>query len=155
TITDPPPSYEWGVGDEIDLYAEATDSAGDAITSPRPYYWVTRMAHCPDPAQPQACHVHPLQTFAGIRAPEFVAPQHDYPSYIEVVLRASDGRGLSGVATRKIKPRTVDISLGSSPPGIELLAGTTSALSPFTAPAIDGSEILVSAPATATVGGRT
>lgn len=154
TITEPSASAKWRVGDEINLYAEATDSNGDPITSPRPYYWITRLAHCPDPTHPQACHVHPLQTFAGIRAPEFVAPQHDYPSYIEVILRVSDGRGLSGVATLNLDPRTVDLSLASDPPDIELLAGSTKAVSPFTVPEIDGSEILLSAPATATVAGR-
>ncbi len=154
-ITEPSPSYEWGVGDEIQLFGEAKDLNDDPITEPLPYFWVTRMAHCPDPAHPDACHVHPLQTFAGIRGPQFVAPQHDYPSYVEVVLRVSDERGLSGVVTRKINPRTIDLSLASNPPGIELLAGSKSALAPFTAAAIDGSEILLSAPATASVGGRT
>lgn len=153
-IDQPSSSYKWGVGDKIHLHGNAVDSEGHAITSPLPYYWVTRMAHCPDPAHPNACHVHPLQTFAGIRGPEFVAPQHDYPSYIEVVLRTSDSRGLSGVATKKIEPRTVDLSLSSSPPGIRLLAGSTAADSPFSVPQIEGSTILLSAPAIAQVGGR-
>src|SRR5262249_14919870 len=116
TITEPSPPYKRRVGDEIDLHAEATDLNGDPITPPRPYHRVTRLPHCPDPAHPEACHVHPLQTFAGIRAPEFVAPQHDSPSYIEVILRASDERGLSGVATLNLDPRTVDLSLASDPP---------------------------------------
>ncbi len=155
TIDQPSSSYKWGVGDEIHLHGNAIDSKGNPITSPLPYYWVTRMAHCPDPAHPNACHVHPLQTFAGIRGPEFVAPQHDYPSYIEVVLRTSDNRGLSGVVTKKIEPRTVELSLSSSPPGIRLLAGSTEASSPFSVPQIEGSALLLSAPATAQVGGRT
>jgi glucose/arabinose dehydrogenase len=154
-IDQPSSSYKWSVGDEIDLHANATDSKGNPITSPLPYYWVTRMAHCPDPAHPSACHVHPLQTFAGIRGPEFVAPQHDYPSYIEVVLSVADGRGLAGVTTLKIQPQTVNLSLSSDPPGVKLLAGSTSGAAPFIAPVIDGSEILISAPATAQIGGRT
>ena len=125
------------------------------INTPLPYYWVTRMAHCPDPAHPTACHVHPLQTFAGIRSPEFTAPQHDYPSYIEVVLRVADKRELSGTALLKLNPRTVDLSLASDPPGIPLLAGSTEAAAPFSVPQIDGSEILISAPPTAAIGGRT
>lgn len=155
TITKPASGFQWGVGDEIKLDADAVDAEGLPITSPLPYYWVTRMAHCPDPAHPEACHVHPLQTFAGIRRPEFTAPQHDYPSYIEVVLRVSDERGLSGATSLKIAPRTVDLSLVSDPPGIELLAASTKATSPFSVPAIDGSEILISAPSTAVLGGRT
>lgn len=155
TITEPSSSFHWGVGDEIDLNASATDANGNGIFEPLPYYWVTRMAHCPNLSEPSACHVHPLQTFSGIKHAELLAPQHDYPSYIEAVVRVSDKRGLSGTATIKIAPRTVDLSLSSNPPGIELLAGSDSRVSPFTTPAIDGSEILISAPPTAVLGGYT
>lgn len=155
TITKPAASFQWGVGDEIKLQAKAVDAEGHEINTPLPYYWVTRMAHCPDPAHPEACHVHPLQTFSGIRSPEFIAPQHDYPSYIEVVLRVSDDRDLSGTTLLKINPRTVNLSLASDPPGIKLLAASTEKISPFSAPAIDGSEILLSAPSTAVLGGKT
>jgi glucose/arabinose dehydrogenase len=154
TIVSPDPSFEWGVGDEVELYADAEDAEGEPIEEPLPYYWQTRMAHCPDPANPTACHVHPMQTFAGLRYAKFIAPQHDYPSYIEVVLRVSDQRGLSGTTTMKIDPRTVNLSIASNPPGIELLAGETKAISPFTVPAIDGSQIFISAPPTATLDGR-
>lgn len=154
TITKPTPTEKWKVGDLIKLDGKGVDG-GVEINRPLPYYWVTRMAHCPDPANPTACHVHPLETFSGIRRPEFVAPQHDYPSYIEILLRVSNDRELSGTATVKFHPQTVDLSLNSNPPGIELLAASTQALSPFSVAAIDGSEILLSAPPTAVVGGRT
>jgi hypothetical protein len=154
-ITDPEPDFRWGVGDEIFLWAEAKNAKEEPLTAPLHYYWETRLAHCPDPKNPSACHVHPLQTFAGIRGPEFIAPQHDYPSYIEAVLRVSDFRGLSGVASIDIEPRTVNLTIASTPSGIELQAGETKAISPFTVPAIDGSEILLSASPTAILGGRT
>jgi glucose/arabinose dehydrogenase len=159
TITKPTPSEQWKVGDLVKLDGKgvglkANGTVGE-ITEPLFYYWVTRMAHCPKPSDPTACHVHPMETFSGIRRPEFIAPQHDYPSYIEVLLRVSDVRGLSGTATVKFQPQTIDISLASNPPGIELLAANTKALAPFSIPAIDGSEILLSAPPTAVLGGRT
>jgi glucose/arabinose dehydrogenase len=148
----PPTPAQWSVGDLVKLDGKGVDSEGE-VTSPRPYYWETRLAHCPTSAG--SCHVHPLQTFSGIRRPEFVAPQHDYPSHIEVLLRVSDERGLSGTATLEYQPHTVNLALASSPPGIQLLAANTKALSPFTVPAIDGSEIQLSAPQTAVVGGST
>jgi glucose/arabinose dehydrogenase len=153
-ITAPLPSFRWAVGDPIELDGSAVDANGDPIEVPLPYYWITRLAHCPEPAHPTACHVHPLQTFAGIRRPKFLAPQHDYPSYIEAILRVSDDRGLSGTATLEIDPRTVDLDIASDPPGIGLTAGSTEAAAPFAIPAIDGSEILLSAPPTAVVNGR-
>jgi glucose/arabinose dehydrogenase len=155
TITEPSSSFRWGVGDEVDLNALGTDAKGNPIFEPLPYYWVTRMAHCPNLSEPTACHVHPLQTFSGIKHAELLAPQHEYPSYIDVVVRVSDKRGLSGTATMRIDPRTVDLSLASNPPGVQLLAGSDSQPTPFTTKAIDGSEILISAPATAVLGGTT
>jgi len=154
TITKPTASQKWKVGDLVKLEGTGIGLEGE-ITSPRPYYWETRMAHCPDPAHPDACHEHPLGTFAGIRRPEFIAPQHDYPSYIKILLRVSDERGLQGTATLNFQPETVDLSLVSNPPGIELLGANTEAPSPFTVPAILGSEIQLAAPQTATIGGFT
>ncbi|HET9196802.1 MAG TPA: PQQ-dependent sugar dehydrogenase [Solirubrobacterales bacterium] len=154
TITKPTSLQTWKVGDLVKLEGTGLDGVTE-ITSPRFYYWETRMAHCPDPSNPSACHEHPLQTFSGIRRPEFVAPQHDYPSYIKVLLRVSDDRGLQGTATLNFKPQTVDLSLASNPPGIELLAANTKAASPFTVPAILGSEIQLSAPQSAVDGGLT
>jgi glucose/arabinose dehydrogenase len=153
TIFQPTPEH-WSVGDVVKLDGKGVGLEGE-IKSPRPYYWETRMAHCPDPSHPAACHEHPLQAFSGIRRPEFIAPQHDYPSYIKVLLRVSDERGLSGAATFEYKPRTVDLNLVSDPPGIQLLAANTEAPSPFTVPAIDGSEIQLSAPQAAAIGGST
>jgi hypothetical protein len=49
----------------------------------------------------------------------------------------------------------VNLSLASDPPGIKLLVASTEKISPFSAPAIDGSEILLSAPSTAVLGGKT
>jgi glucose/arabinose dehydrogenase len=150
----PPTPQSWSVGDVVKLDGKGVDAGGE-IGSPRPYYWETRMAHCPDPSHPTACHEHPLQTFSGIRRPEFVAPQHDYPSYIKVLLRVSDERGLSGTASFEYQPNTVNLSIASDPPGIELLAASTEAPSPFSVPAILGSEIQLTAPQTAAAGGRT
>jgi len=141
TITKPTSLQTWKVGDLVKLEGSGFDQGdiGKEITSPRFYYWETRMAHCPDLANPTACHEHPLQTFAGIRRPELIAPQHDYPSYMKILLRVSDERGLQGTATLNFQPQTADLSLNSDPPGIELLAANTEALSPFTLPAIIGS----------------
>lgn len=154
TITSPLASQKWSVGDTISLNATAFEAGGAEVNTPLPYYWVTRMAHCPDPVHPEACHEHPLQTFAGIRHAEFTAPQHEYPSYIQIILRVSDKRGLSGTASLQLKPNTVNVSLASTPAGIPLLAGTEEEPTPFTLTAIDGSEIQITAPPTAEVGGK-
>lgn len=152
-IDSPPASLTWGVGDEIHLKGSAVDSKGDPMLEPLSYYWSTRLLHCP--TGPSNCHSHPLQIFAGVREGEFTAPEHDYPSYLEITLRVADDRGLTASKTIKLEPRAVNISIGSSPPGIELTAGLLQGLSPLSLTAIEGSHVLLSAPATAQIGGKT
>jgi hypothetical protein len=152
-IVSPLPQLEWKVGDTIELDGSATDAKGNSISEPLGYYWNTKLAHCP--VGPTACHEHPLQTFSGLKSAEFLAPEHDFPSYIRVDLRVADHRGLAGEATLNIYPHTRQLTIGSTPPGIELTAGLKQGPSPFPLTAIDGSNVVLSAPATAVVGGKT
>jgi glucose/arabinose dehydrogenase len=152
-IVKPLASLEWGVGDVIELEGSAQDSQGSPIVEPLGYYWTTKLAHCP--TGPSACHEHPLQTFSGLRSGEFLAPEHDFPSYIRIDLHVADDRGLAGETTLNIYPRTAELTIGSTPPGIELTAGLKQGLAPFSLTAIDGSNVLLSAPATAEIGGKT
>jgi glucose/arabinose dehydrogenase len=162
TIDKPSAAFKWAVGDTISFHGSAVDSEevseknpSGNILSPLPYYWSTRLLHCPNPAEPTKCHAHPLQIFAGMRGGEFTAPEHEYPSYIEITLRVADKRGLTATKTVKLEPHTVNLSIVSSPPGIELTAGLQQGPSPFSLTAIEGSHLLLSAPATAQVGGKT
>jgi hypothetical protein len=153
TIESPLASLKWGVGDTIHLEGSAVDGQGHPMTEPLSYYWSTRLLHCP--TGPLNCHAHPLQTFAGVKNGEFTAPEHDYPSYLEITLRVADARGLTASKTIKLEPRAVNVSIASSPPGIELTAGLLQGPSPLSLTAIEGSHVLLSAPATAQIGGKT
>src|SRR5213079_2427876 len=110
-------------------------------------YWSIRLAHCPN--GPENCHQHPLQVFAGLKEGSFLAPEHDYPSYIEITLRVTDGRGLAASKSLKIDPRTVDLAMRSNPAGASLTAGLLVAPAPFSLTAIEGSNVVVSAPQSA------
>jgi YD repeat-containing protein len=162
TIDKPSASSKWGVGDLISFHGSAVDSEevseknpSGGIFTPLSYYWSTRILHCPNPAEPTKCHAHPLQIFAGLRGGEFTAPEHEYPSYIEITLRVADKRGLTATKSIKLEPRTVNLSIASSPPGIEVTAGLQQGPSPLSLTAIEGSHLLLSAPATAQIGGKT
>ncbi len=152
-IDTPLESLKWGAGDLIQLHGSALDSKGDPINTPLSYYWDTRLLHCP--TGPSSCHAHPLQIFAGLRSGEFLVPEHDYPSYLEIILRVADDRGLTARQVLKLEPRTVNLAIGSSPSGIELTAGLLQGPAPLSFTGIDGSHVLLSAPATAQVGGKT
>lgn len=152
-IDEPLASFKWGVGDTIHLAGSAQDAKAHPLVEPLNYYWTTSLLHCP--TGPTTCHAHPLQIFSGVRSGEFLAPEHDYPSFIEITLRVADDRGLTASKTIKIEPRAVNLTVASSPPGIQLTAGLLQGPSPLSLTAIEGSHVLLSAPATAQIGGAT
>ena len=85
----------------------------------------------------------------------FVAPDHSYPSHLELVLTATDAYGLSRTVTRRLDPRTVPITVASDPAGVALTLGTETAIAPLTLEVIEGSQLPVTAPSQATVNGET
>lgn len=151
-IESPKPSFKWSVGAPVHLEGSAED-AEDGELAPTSLDWVTRMAHCPDPTQPDACHIHPLQAFPDVADATFLAPDHDYPSYIKVLLTAVDSRGLAAQREVKLDPRTVDLEFASNPSGVKLTAGLLTAPAPFDLTVIRGSQVVVSAPAEALIDG--
>ena len=141
-------SLNWHVGQQIDFSGSATDAEGNDLPSAR-FYWRTRILHCPS-----LCHSHPLQVFPDVTSGSLVAPDHDYPSHIEITLTATDLRGLSASRTIRLDPDTVDLTLESQPPGISLNAGTLEQAAPFTATVIEDSNVTLTAPPTAEIGGN-
>ena len=57
------------------------------------------MHHCPS-----NCHTHAVQTFSGVASGSFAAPDHEYPSWLELRLTATDSLGLSGTPERHPQP---------------------------------------------------
>jgi len=148
----PKPTLEWGVGQKITLLGSAKDFQGNSLPG-LSLYWSTRIAHCPN--GPENCHKHPLQVFAGLKEGSFLAPEHDYPSFIEITLRVTDKRGLAASKTIQIDPRTVQLAMSTDPPGIPLTAGLLSQQAPFSLTAIEGSHVALAAPESAQLNGRT
>jgi hypothetical protein len=93
--------------------------------------------------------------FPATSEADLIAPDHDLPSHIEISFSATDGRGLSATKTISIDPRTVNLEIASAPAGLTLGAGLTNATAPFQLAAIDGSNVVLTAPQTQTLGGAT
>lgn len=140
------------MGDKIHLFGSAKDSEGE-ILNPLNLSWGTRILHCP--TGPEDCHSHPLQDFPGTTSGYLVAPEHDYPSYIEITLTAADKRGLSVSKTIKLSPRVFTVLISSDPPGIPLTAGLVSQVAPFEVPTVEGAQLTLWAPATEQLNGTT
>jgi hypothetical protein len=101
------------------------------------------------------CHVHPLQDYLGVAGGSFAAPDHEYPSYLELRLTATDSSGLQSSVTRRLDPRTVTLTFASAPSGLQLGVGSESATTPFTRTVIVGSNNSVSAPSPQALSGTT
>ena len=97
--------------------------------------WSVLLFHCTD----AGCHSHPVQDFPGTASGSMAAPDHDYPSYLEVRLTATDSDGASTVVTRRIDPETVDLTFASVPSGLRVTVGSTTHATPFTRTVIVGS----------------
>ena len=75
--------------------------------------------HCPS-----NCHTHDGETWDGVASGSFAAPDHEYPSYLELELTATDSGGLTDTRTIRLDPKTVVLSLASNPSGLTLSVNT-------------------------------
>ena len=98
------------------------------------------MQHCPS-----NCHSHDIQTVVGVANGSFTAPDHEYPSYLELELTATDSGGLTNTKTIRLDPRTVTLTFSSIPGGLRLAVNGTQATATFTRTVIQGSTNTISA----------
>ncbi len=140
TILTPSSSLTWRVGDLISFSGEGTDPQDGAL-APTELSWSVNIHHCPS-----TCHAHVYQTFPGVAGGSFAAPDHEYPSYLEIHLTATDSGGLTGTGSVNLNPQTVTLTLASSPPGLQLASGTMTGTAPFTQAVIVGSQNTLIAP---------
>ncbi|HET9613196.1 MAG TPA: NPCBM/NEW2 domain-containing protein, partial [Candidatus Limnocylindrales bacterium] len=147
-IDTPASSLTWSVGDSIGFSGHATDGQGQAIPASG-LSWTIILHHCPD-----TCHTHLIQTIAGVSSGTFAAPDHDYPSYLELQLTATDSSGKTATTSVSIYPKTATLAIASSPTGLSIATGTGSAMpAPYTKTVIANSRQTVSAPPNQTLGG--
>ena len=140
TINSPSSAVQWKVGDVITFSGSATDNE-DGSLPPSALSWSLTMHHCPS-----NCHTHPIQDFPGVASGSFAAPDHEYPSWIEFTLSATDSRGLRSTVSLPLHPQTVQLTFQTSPAGLQLAAGPSTGSAPFTRTVIVGSSHSVSAP---------
>lgn len=155
-VADPP---KWAVGDQISFSGTAKDADGNVIP-PENLKWDLIIRHCTTSGD---CHSHfaggSLTGLDGGRhgaGGTFLAPDHSYPSHLELQLTATDpASGLTSTVARRLDPATVEITLSSDPAGRTLTANDKTAAAPFICTVIKGSQTTVSAAARETVGGTT
>ena len=137
TILAPTSALTWKVGDIVVFSGQGTDPQ-DGTLPASALSWKIIIHHCPS-----NCHTHLYQTFDGVAGGSFPAPDHEYPAYLEIQLTATDSNGNTGTSSVDINPQTTNLTMVTVPPGLQLSAGTTTAIAPFTLPFIVGSQIAV------------
>jgi glucose/arabinose dehydrogenase len=148
-IDTPSPSLTYAVGDSIAFSGHATD-VQDGALPPSALSWTLLIHHCTT----AGCHVHNVQTWAGTDSGSLFAPDHAYPSHLELVLHATNSHNVTGTTSVTLNPRTVALSFHTQPSGLKLAVGSESHTAPFAATVIVNSQSSISAPTTQTVGGR-
>ena len=140
TILTPAAGTTWKVGDVITFSGSATD-AQDGTLPASALTWRLTMQHCPS-----NCHSHVIQDYVGSAGGTFTAPDHEYPSYLELKLTATDSGGLTNTKTLRLDPRTVVLTFQTTPGGLQLTVNEVSAKATFNRTVIIGSTNSVSAP---------
>lgn len=133
-IDQPLPDLSVKVGDVITYTGWATDTEDGAIPAGDLSWQVLIHHNCPG----EGCHSHQLQASQGPNG-SFVVPDHGDNSYYEVILTAVDSDALAGSASVQIHPKLVEVTLASSPAGLQLVYDSYQATTPFTRTTIAGS----------------
>ena len=141
SMSTPLSSTTWKVGDKIFFSGSATDQQ-DGTLSAAELSWSLILHHC---YSPNNCHEHPVQDFPGVASGSFVAPDHEYPTYLKLRLTATDSDGLTDTKSVRLDPKTVVLSFQTNPTGLKLAVGSSQATTPFSRTVIAGSTNSVSA----------
>ena len=140
-IDTPTASFQWKVGDPIGFSGRGLDPDEPGGQLPASaLQWEVNIHHCPSD-----CHVHGMQTFNGVSSGSFNAPDHEYPSFLELRLTVTDPTGASDVATVNLQPQTTTLTFNTSPVALNLTVNGAASTAPFSRTVIVGSSNSVNA----------
>ena len=141
----------YAVGDLISFSGHATDLQ-DGIEPDSQLHWQAILHHC---YNPDSCHTHFIEGWDGVASGSFIAPDHEYPSYVELQLTANDSSGASATTSVRLDPQTVPVTFTSNPSGMLTQVGSASGVTPFTTTMVANASDTVSALSPQAVGATT
>jgi glucose/arabinose dehydrogenase/PKD repeat protein len=150
-IDTPTTSFHYAVGDTISFTGHANDPQDGAEPASR-LHWQAILHHC---YTPDNCHTHFIQSWDGVAGASFQAPDHEYPSYLELDLTANDATGASATTTLRLDPQTIPVNFTSNPSGMVLEVGATTGVTPFTTTFVSKASDTISALSPQAVNGTT
>jgi glucose/arabinose dehydrogenase len=140
-IDSPTTSLQWAVGNTINFTGHASDAQDGTLTGSA-LQWTLILNHCPSD-----CHTHLIGTVGTGTSGSFSAPDHSYPSYLELQLTATDSGGLSATTSVRLDPRTVVLTFATNPGALSLTVNGTTQRASFSRTVIVGSQNSLTAPA--------
>jgi cysteine-rich repeat protein len=142
-LVTPTALLHWAVGDIVPFQASASDDQDGPLPASA-FAWSLVLHHC-QRAVPTDCHGHLLSGFGGVDRGSFVAPDHEWPSYLELAVIATDSLGATDQASVRLDPATTTVRLASEPAGLVLGTVSESHRAPFDWTVITGSALQVTA----------
>ncbi|MFC5286939.1 PQQ-dependent sugar dehydrogenase [Actinokineospora guangxiensis] len=141
-IDTPTTALRWTVGQPLTFSGQAVDPQDGPLPASA-LTWRLTIQHC---STQGSCHEHIVQNWNGISSGSFIAPDHEYPSHLELTLTAEDSTGRTATKTLALMPKTVDLTFTANPSGAKLVVGGIQSTTPFTRTVIAGSNNSISAP---------
>jgi hypothetical protein len=139
-------SNPYSVGDPVTVTATARDQNSTPIPGTQ-IRWAPVLHHCPFGVASGQCHIHPQDNPTGTSYHTTV-PDHGDDSYLEFVATATDSNGYWVTKSLNLPMDEHTISVGSSPPGVEISINGGNGVAPFQAKAINQSKNQLIAPPT-------
>ncbi|HCU50613.1 MAG TPA: sugar dehydrogenase, partial [Micromonosporaceae bacterium] len=139
-IDAPTAGLAWAVGDIVTFSGRGIDPEEGPVDSSA-LSWQLRMRHCETPSD---CHTHVIRDWPGVASGSFQAPDHDFPSYLELALTARDPDGREATLVRRLDPKTVTVNFTTKPEGLQLTVGPFTGVTPFATEVIQGSTQTIS-----------
>lgn len=143
SIHSPTIALNWKVGDTISFAGGATDPEDGALGAAS-LQWQLVLVHGNE-IDPNNAHEHVITNLNGVATGSFVAPDHEYPSWLIIRLTATDSQGLSASQSLRVDPRTTVLSFASSPSGLKVAFNGTEYATPFSRTVITSSASSVAA----------
>jgi PKD repeat protein len=140
TISAPASSVLFKVGDVIAFSGSAVDPESGQLPSTA-LTWQVVLHHCPS----GGCHTHPYLSYTGAGS-SFTVLDHGDDIFFEIILTARDTGGLTHTVSRAIQPRTTQVTLATSPPGLQVVYEGTQQTAPLVRTAVQGSVHTIFAP---------
>ncbi len=129
------------VGETIEFSGEGFDGAAPLPAAN--LSWDLVVQHCP---VVDRCHPHVVESFEGVASGSIVAPEHEYPYYLQLILRVSTADGRQATSVARLDPMTVEVALESDPPGLVLALNQAALPTPFSQTLVLGAQSTLSAP---------